>query len=125
MCSSSPNFLGENTVAKCGDVYRDYGMDPIAYDSVLTREMINYDITNFNNVFEASLTIFQTITLEGWSKLMYNYQDSVGYATSSIFFVLVIIIGAFTSLNLVLAMIMHSYIQTVEGVDEKKLEQFS
>ena len=100
-------------------------MDPIAYDSVLTREMINYDITNFNNVFEASLTIFQTITLEGWSKLMYNYQDSVGYATSSIFFVLVIIIGAFTSLNLVLAMIMHSYIQTVEGVDEKKLEQFS
>ena len=73
MCSGSPNFLGDNTVAKCGDVYQDYGMDPVKYDSVLTKELINYDITNFNNVLEASLTIFQTITLEGWSQLMYNY----------------------------------------------------
>ena len=98
-------------------------MDPVAYDSVLTNELINYDITNFNNVFNASLTIFQIITLEGWSQLMYNYQDSVGYATSSIFFVLVIIIGAFMSQNLVLAMIMHSYIETVEGIEERKQEQ--
>ena len=41
---------------------------------------------------------------------MYNYMDNFDYATSSIFFVLVIIIGAFTSLNLVLAAIMHSYL---------------
>lgn len=41
---------------------------------------------------------------------MYNYMDNFDYATSSIFFLLVIIIGAFTSLNLVLAAIMHSYL---------------
>ena len=110
MCSGKPNFLGAEAVAKCGDVYRDYGLDPVTYDNALSNEMINFDIINFNNVLKASLTIFQTITLEGWSQLMYNYQDSVGYAISSIFFVLVIVIGAFTSLNLVLAMIMHSYI---------------
>jgi len=66
---------------------------------------------NFNNVLAASMTIFQVITLEGWSSIMYNYQDTAGYATSSIYFVMVIILGAFTSLNLVLASIMHSFLQ--------------
>lgn len=114
MCSGVPNNLGAGAVAKCGDVYRDYGLDPVTFDGVYANEMINYDITNFNNVVQASLTIFQTITLEGWSQLMYNYQDSVSYATSSIFFCLLIIVGSFISLNLVLAMIMHSYIEILE-----------
>ena len=68
--------------------------------------MINYDITNFNNVLSASLTIFQIITLEGWSQLMYNYQDSVSPFTSTFYFVLLIILGAFISLNLVISAIM-------------------
>ena len=58
MCSGFPNQLGEATVGKCGDVYRDYGYDPVEYDDALNNEMINYDITNFNNVLTASLTIF-------------------------------------------------------------------
>ena len=58
---------------KCGNVYRDYGLDPVEYDDVYNNEMINYDITNFNNVFSSALTIFQIITLEGWSTLMYSY----------------------------------------------------
>ena len=60
-------------VMKCGNVYRDYGLDPVEYDDVYNNEMINYDITNFNNVFSSALTIFQIITLEGWSTLMYSY----------------------------------------------------
>ena len=58
MCSGKPNYLGTDTVAKCGDVYRDYGMDPVVYDGVHDNEMVNYDITNFNSVLNASLTIF-------------------------------------------------------------------
>ena len=42
---------------------------------------------------------------------MYNYQDTVSYTTSSIFFVLVVILGAFTTLNMILAAIMHSYLK--------------
>lgn len=41
---------------------------------------------------------------------MYNYQDTVSPLTSSIFFVFVIILGAFTTLNLVLSAIMQSYL---------------
>ena len=110
MCRGSPNFIETGAVAKCGDIHRDYGLDPLVYDGVLENETINYDITNFNSVFKASVTIFQVITLEGWSSLMYNYQDTVSYLTSSIYFVSIVILGAFTSLNLVLAAIMHSFL---------------
>ena len=110
MCSGFPNNLGDTSLSKCGDVYRDYARDPIKFDGAHDNELINYDITNFNNVLSASVTIFQIITLEGWTSLMYNYQDTVGNATSSIYFVVLIIIGSFTSLNLILASIMHSYL---------------
>ena len=73
MCSGYPNYLGTETVAKCGDIFKDYGLDPIKYDQIRENEMINYDITNFNSVIHGGLTVFQTITLEGWSQLMYNY----------------------------------------------------
>lgn len=110
MCRGSPNYLDSGEVAKCGDVYRDHGLDPLVYDGALENETINYDITNFNSVIKAGITIFQVITLEGWSQLMYNYQDTVSYATSSIYFVAIVILGSFTSLNLVLAAIMHSFL---------------
>jgi len=42
---------------------------------------------------------------------MYSYMDTVSSVQSSVFFVLVVILGAFTTLNLVLASIMHSYLQ--------------
>ena len=122
MCSGSPNFLGSASVAKCGDIYRDYGLDPVAHDGVLENETINYDITNFNSVINASITIFQVITLEGWSSLMYNYQDTVSFATSSIYFVAIVILGAFTSLNLVLAAIMHSFLRQEQLLKEKNKE---
>lgn len=121
MCSGSPNFL--EGVAKCGDFYRDYGRDPEVYDGVLENENLNFEITNFNSVIKAGITIFQVITLEGWSSLMYNYQDTEGYVTSSIYFVAIVILGAFTSLNLVLAAIMHSFLQQEEILKAKALKE--
>ena len=58
MCSGSPNDLGDSTLAKCGDIYRDYDRDPVEFDGSHQEEKINYDITNFNNVLSASVTIF-------------------------------------------------------------------
>ena len=120
MCSGWPNNLGTDVVAKCGDIYADYGLDPVKYDGARDNEMINFDITNFNSFLGASLTIFQVITLEGWSNLMYSYQDTVSYAISSIYFMMIVIIGAFITLNLVLAAIMHSYLKQEEREKQKK-----
>ena len=48
----------------------------------------------------------------------------MSYATSTIFFVVLIILGAFTTLNLVLASIMHSYIDEQQK-EHKRLEELS
>ena len=125
MCSGAPNYLGSDTVAKCGDIYRDYGLDPVEYDAAHDNEMINFDLSNFNSVFNALFTIFQIITLEGWSLIMYNYQDTVSYITASVFFVFVILVGSFTTLNLVLAQIMNSFLKQEEKRKEREKEQLS
>ena len=56
---------------------------------------------------------------------MYNYQETVSYVTASVFFVFVILIGSFTTLNLVLAQIMHSFLKQEEKRKEREKEQLA
>jgi len=59
MCREYPNQdLADAKVATCGDIYDEFGRDPVAYDNAYDIESINYDITNFNSVINASITIF-------------------------------------------------------------------
>ena len=58
MCSGFPNNLGDEVVAKCGDVYRDYDLQPREVDDVRNIELISFDIVNFNNVYNAIITVF-------------------------------------------------------------------
>ncbi len=51
---------------------------------------------------------------------MYNYQDAASYLQSSLFFVLIVIMGAFVVINLVLASIMHSFLEVAQN---KKLQE--
>ncbi|KAG8447469.1 hypothetical protein GDO86_014818 [Hymenochirus boettgeri] len=39
----------------------------------------NFGITNFDNILFAVLTVFQCITMEGWTDILYNTNDAVGY----------------------------------------------
>ena len=52
---------------------------------------------------KAMLTVFVAITLEGWSLMMLNYMDAGSTWISPIFFISLVIFGAFFALNLVLA----------------------
>jgi len=123
MCQGTLSETGSGTTKRCGDVFADYELNPVIYDGAYEEAIINYDITNFNNVLSASVTIFQVITLEGWTQLMYNYMDTTGTIQASIFFVMVVVIGAFVSLNLVLASIMDNYFkQSLEQEEAKKRE---
>ena len=55
------------------------------------------------------LTIFQILTLESWVYLMYNYSDAGSAEISVIYFVLVVLLGAFFTMNLVLAIIVDAF----------------
>ena len=68
----------------------------------------NYGYTSFDNVWWAWLVIFQTITLETWSPIMYDLIDAVSPA-SVIWFLPVLFLGAFVILNLALAIITTVY----------------
>ena len=96
-------------VAICGTVYEKAGLNPNDVDGIQDIELIMYGIPGFDNVAHGFLTIFQILTLESWVYLMYNYSDGGDGAISVIFFVLVVLIGAFFTMNLVLAIIVDQF----------------
>uniref|UniRef100_A0A3B5AMB8 Voltage-dependent L-type calcium channel subunit alpha n=1 Tax=Stegastes partitus TaxID=144197 RepID=A0A3B5AMB8_9TELE len=65
----------------------------------------NDGITNFDNFAFAMLTVFQCITMEGWTDVLYWVNDAVGYRWPWVYFVTLIIIGSFFVLNLVLGVL--------------------
>jgi hypothetical protein len=65
------------------------------------------------------LTIFQMVTLEGWTIVMYNLMDSNIWWMSVIFCVLLVIIGSFFLLNVVLAVLSDA----LNMVDKVQTEQ--
>uniref|UniRef100_A0A8C9SJ36 Voltage-dependent L-type calcium channel subunit alpha n=1 Tax=Scleropages formosus TaxID=113540 RepID=A0A8C9SJ36_SCLFO len=65
----------------------------------------NDGITNFDNFAFAMLTVFQCITMEGWTDVLYWVNDAVGNGWPWIYFVTLIIIGSFFVLNLVLGVL--------------------
>ena len=68
----------------------------------------NLGVTSFDNFLVAFLTIFQAITLEGWVDIMYFGMDSISIWTW-IFYVFLILIGAFILINLTLAIILSKF----------------
>jgi voltage-dependent calcium channel L type alpha-1D len=66
---------------------------------------LNDGITNFDNFGLAMLTVFQCITLEGWTTVMYHVNDALGKWYPWIYFVSLVILGSFFVLNLVLGVL--------------------
>uniref|UniRef100_A0A3B3R2K1 Voltage-dependent L-type calcium channel subunit alpha n=1 Tax=Paramormyrops kingsleyae TaxID=1676925 RepID=A0A3B3R2K1_9TELE len=65
----------------------------------------NNGITNFDNFAFAMLTVFQCITMEGWTDVLYWMQDAMGYELPWVYFVSLVIFGSFFVLNLVLGVL--------------------
>lgn len=65
----------------------------------------NDGITNFDNFGLAMLTVFQCITLEGWTDVLYWIQDTSGNTWQWIYFVSMVILGAFFVMNLILGVL--------------------
>ncbi|XP_011359574.1 voltage-dependent R-type calcium channel subunit alpha-1E-like [Pteropus vampyrus] len=65
----------------------------------------NDGITQFDNILFAVLTVFQCITMEGWTTVLYNTNDALGATWNWLYFIPLIIIGSFFVLNLVLGVL--------------------
>merc|ERR1719471_2858767 len=65
----------------------------------------NFGITNFDNFGLSMLTVFQCVTLEGWTDVLYWVQDSMGNTWQFIYFVSMVVLGAFFVMNLILGVL--------------------
>ncbi|XP_028408443.1 voltage-dependent R-type calcium channel subunit alpha-1E-like [Dendronephthya gigantea] len=82
----------------------------------------NDGITNFDNVFLGMLTVFQVITNEGWTDIMYwtfDALDDNAYFFWFLYYSLVVI-GSFFMLNLVLGVLSGEFAKERERVENRK-----
>uniref|UniRef100_A0A672S7R8 Voltage-dependent calcium channel type A subunit alpha-1 n=1 Tax=Sinocyclocheilus grahami TaxID=75366 RepID=A0A672S7R8_SINGR len=80
----------------------------------------NDGITQFDNILFAVLTVFQCITMEGWTAVLYNTNDALGSTWNWIYFIPLIIIGSFFVLNLVLGVLSGEFAKERERVENRR-----
>ncbi|KAM9529946.1 voltage-dependent R-type calcium channel subunit alpha-1E-like [Salvelinus alpinus] len=120
-CLPMPNILENETVdksesefpcgvRKCPDKYtcHDTWIGP------------NDGITQFDNILFAVLTVFQCITMEGWTTVLYNTNDALGPTWNCMYFIPLIIIGSFFVLNLVLGVLSGEFAKERERVENRR-----
>lgn len=81
----------------------------------------NYGVTNFDNLFYCVLAVFQCITLEGWSDIQRQMQQCFTYYIF-LFFLPLVLIGAFFLLNLTLAVINSKFTEEHNKQQQKDLD---
>uniref|UniRef100_A0A0N5ALK3 Voltage-dependent T-type calcium channel subunit alpha n=1 Tax=Syphacia muris TaxID=451379 RepID=A0A0N5ALK3_9BILA len=77
---------------------------------------------SFDNIGYAWVAIFLVISLEGWTDIMYYVQDAHSF-WNWIYFVLLIVIGAFFMINLCLVVIATQFAETKRRETERMLEE--
>ncbi|KAM3876104.1 voltage-dependent R-type calcium channel subunit alpha-1E [Diretmus argenteus] len=80
----------------------------------------NDGITQFDNILFALLTVFQCITMEGWTTVLYNTNDALGPTWNWLYFIPLIIIGSFFVLNLVLGVLSGEFAKERERVENRR-----
>ena len=80
--------------------------DDGAYDD----PMIQYGISSFSNFFTSIFAVFQIITRDSWTTIMYNLMNGSQFGMAIFFCTFLIIFGSFFLLNLVLAVIMQAFV---------------
>ncbi|XP_076620083.1 LOW QUALITY PROTEIN: ca[2+]-channel protein alpha[[1]] subunit D [Colletes latitarsis] len=85
--------------------YPCINVGPEYYCSKQFWEGPNWGITNFDNFGLAMLTVFQCVTLEGWTDVLYSIEDAMGSSWQWIYFISMVILGAFFVMNLILGVL--------------------
>uniref|UniRef100_A0A665WSY3 Calcium channel, voltage-dependent, R type, alpha 1E subunit b n=1 Tax=Echeneis naucrates TaxID=173247 RepID=A0A665WSY3_ECHNA len=113
-CLASFDILGKLAFA-CG-----VRKCPEKYDCNDTWIGPNDGITQFDNILFAVLTVFQCITMEGWTAVLYNTNDALGPTWNWMYFIPLIIIGSFFVLNLVLGVLSGEFAKERERVENRR-----
>ena len=115
-----------STTTTCGSNYDGWGNARFtmqkAMDNGLYSSDFNYGYTTFDSISAAFLTIFQSITMEGWTDIMYLCQDAVHPLLASLFFILLVVFGSFFLLNLTLAVICEEFHMEENEINQQEVQ---
>uniref|UniRef100_A0A4W5KP20 Calcium voltage-gated channel subunit alpha1 E n=1 Tax=Hucho hucho TaxID=62062 RepID=A0A4W5KP20_9TELE len=109
-CLPTDSSKSESPMRKC----------PEKYDCIGSWIGPNNGITQFDNILFAVLTVFQCITMEGWTAVLYNTNDALGSMWNWMYFIPLIIIGSFFVLNLVLGVLSGEFAKERERVENRR-----
>merc|ERR1711871_1396027 len=82
----------------------------------------NFRLTHFDHLPGAFLVVFQCMTCEGWTDIMYMLQDAHNDYFASVYFCLLILLTSFFLLNVALAVMGDTFSRLSEGPQEDEDE---
>ncbi|ORY52206.1 hypothetical protein LY90DRAFT_670478 [Neocallimastix californiae] len=95
---------------------------PEGFSCIKTKNNPSYNTIGFDNIFQSCLTIFQIITMEGWSDIFFMTCDSSSY-WGIILYLIVIILGNWFILQLIVAVISNNLMDEIDEENgDNKLE---
>ncbi|KAE9001800.1 Sodium channel protein type 5 subunit alpha [Phytophthora rubi] len=104
---------GCNDGMTCGSDYDAFGNPRFNHHKAMNYALylpsLDWGLTTFDNIGRAFFTIFQSITQEGWTGIMYMVMDSSQPTIGAVFFVVLIIFASFFVMNLTLAVISEEF----------------
>lgn len=90
--------------------------------SVIDDVSINYGLLTFDNIGKALLSVFQILTNDNWAQTMYNLMNVDNPAIATLYLCSMVIIGSFFLMNLILAVILDSFISVQEDDIKEKFK---
>ena len=103
----------------CGNIQCDMG-----YECAKGLNNPNWGSTSFDNILFAFLSVFQCVTLEGWTHIMVNVEKA--FSEWVIFyFIPLVFIGAFFLLNITLAVVKSSFTSVTNEYMRRKSSSLS
>jgi hypothetical protein len=82
----------------------------------------NFGVYNFDTLLWSALSVFQTITLEGWSLIMEDVQMTNGFVYC-VYSLLIVFTCEYVLLNMTLAILKYKYAQVKDNVIEDEEEE--
>mmetsp|Transcript_52829 Transcript_52829/g.115395 ORF Transcript_52829/g.115395 Transcript_52829/m.115395 type:complete len:2203 (-) Transcript_52829:222-6830(-) len=95
-----PTYCG-SPVSKTDGVLYDYDV----WSEVDDNPAVQYGLNGFHTFQSSILTIFQVSTMDGWTNLLYRYQDAGGTFMAVGLFTVIVLLGGFLLMNLVVAIL--------------------
>eukprot|EP00940_MAST-03C_sp_MAST-3C-sp2_P003643 g3643.t1 len=83
-------------------------------------EDLAFGYTQFNDIIHACQTIFQSITEEGWTDIMYQIQDADSPFFAALYFCSLIVFGSFVCMNLTLAVMWEEFSKAQNALEDKE-----